>query len=30
VAQLILSSDQALKQLVPGVDKPWLTELAGQ
>lgn len=28
--QLDLSSDQVLKQLVPGVDKAWLTELAGQ
>jgi hypothetical protein len=30
VDQLNLSSDQVLKQLVPGVDKVWLTELAGQ
>jgi hypothetical protein len=30
VDQLHLSSDQVLKQLVPGVDKVWLRELVGQ
>jgi hypothetical protein len=30
VAQLSPSSDQVSKQLVPGVDREWRTELASQ